>query len=382
MRYAVRLVVLLLLVSVACGAAARPIHCFAGNLAESWPRQEELSRQTTIPGQCGSWLPSDPWGARPHPKLARPWPRPPIRAVVAFLIRMRLPARVVSGTDGKESQSGDLAASPPRGWTTMEIATPIMVGFFVAAIAATVFVYYRHRLRHPPSIHRPAPVTVSCWDRFRLRMPGWVFGVLPGTHAVRPGNTHKPSTWSIDDADNIPLHAPQASSSTSSSGSGPGSGSGSLSRSGFASVPQFEPGGGPPDEFHPQFDDDDAEAEPAHRAVYGAPLHAHERNYSSASLLPHVDISFPRAAAVFGRFTDGARIGKSPGYRAGPVLQCVPHDGFKIDGVDSPTRPHAEYAREAQPPGTPPRGTDERSVLLISRVPGQDFVIEESEIGA
>ncbi|EED85162.1 predicted protein [Postia placenta Mad-698-R] len=180
-------------------------------------------------------LPSDPWGARPHPKLARPWPRPPIRAVVAFLIRMRLPARVVSGTDGKESQSGDLAASPPRGWTTMEIATPIMVGFFVAAIAATVFVYYRHRLRHPPSIHRPAPVTVSCWDRFRLRMPGWVFGVLPGTHAVRPGNTHKPSTWSIDDADNIPLHAPQASSSTSSSGSGPGSGSGSLSRSGFAS---------------------------------------------------------------------------------------------------------------------------------------------------
>ncbi|KAH9949068.1 hypothetical protein B0H21DRAFT_166954 [Amylocystis lapponica] len=250
--------------------------------------------------------------------------------------------------------SSAFAAPSPRAdtqWSLVQVVTPIVVGLTVALLALALFLWYRRR-RRPRD-----PVPHRRWVDAQLHAPRRFFGLLPSTRSVRPA-PRRPSNWSIDDDEGgTYLHAH----------AGPSSATASL------------------------------------RSMDSA--HSHTRTGSSASLLPRVTFALAPLLGVLSRSKDGMR--KSPEYKAATVRAKRPDTRFKIDESQPPTRagtlegpladaPRAELGT-AQGVASDPAGggpplvqaqnlharqgsdDDECSVLLISRVPGENFALESVE---
>ncbi|KAI0949123.1 hypothetical protein AcW1_008822 [Taiwanofungus camphoratus] len=280
------------------------------------------------------------------------------------------------------------ALAKRESWTVVQVATPIIVGVMVAACAAAVFIWYRRRNRdsarspQAPRALRSAP-SLGLVDA-RLRPPRRLFGLLPGK-AVRPKQSGRDPAWAIDPLDDtILLHSQSSSYATTSS-----------APSSLGTTP-----------LRPLRRDD------LYSSRQSSSRHLHNPSSTSLLSIPRVDVPVPSFLERFVKYKDGLR--KSPSYKAAHVRAKPPDTQFKIDVSDPPTRkPTLEdpssiavalnvqdssmpststssaMGQVQPPPGLatpepatgPSPGEDERSVLLISRAPGVDFTIEDSEIG-
>ncbi|KZT04233.1 uncharacterized protein LAESUDRAFT_314765 [Laetiporus sulphureus 93-53] len=368
-----------------------------------------------------------------HPWLAAQqiYQRPLRQAafVISFRAFFRVPFEM--GTDIADS-SGSIQTREVN-WTTVQIATVISVGVSVAAVASFAFLCYRRRHRRqyhtpsptpeqvyamsPPADPHPRPQLLtpgaepvrvrppySSWVQVRLAAPKFFFGLLPGTQTVRSRERKKDPSWEIDDLrPGEDEEGGKAWSHTAQSSYDPGL-----------------PGAGASGTFHPLFAEED-ENEDAHDLFHSQ--RSHTRNPSSMSLLalsqpaPSASSSLRRAGqsetpkpdrTFFQRMMKFKRgLLKSPEYRTGRVSPRAPDTLFRIDaGPGEPATPgpsrggfgetglglkqgKASSAPMTQGGGMTvdarARDADERSVLLISRHPGEDFDFDlelgESEAG-
>ncbi|KZT65329.1 hypothetical protein DAEQUDRAFT_529045 [Daedalea quercina L-15889] len=245
---------------------------------------------------------------------------------------------------------------------------------------------------------RGPPSTRSGAVRARRKDSSYLFSLLSGTRSVRSRDGMRDPNWQIDEGDEeaewlrtaAHTHQPSASSSLSTV---------PLS---IATSPYFRP----------QIEEVDDTEEQDHGYF---PVPTHGRNASAASdsaLLQYERKSHPRSLwDRFVKYTDGLR--KSPSYRSGRVrpVRSAHHSALNIDdvpaeapppfsrsvlGVAGSSRPGGSSGMAASTstlPSAPARThlvddardalahvvePDEQSVLLISRVPGQDFPIDDA----
>ncbi|OCH88644.1 hypothetical protein OBBRIDRAFT_70745 [Obba rivulosa] len=244
-----------------------------------------------------------------------------------------------------------LIIASDRSWSRIQIIVPVVVGVSVALLAAGIFLFYRLRRRRS----------------WRARLPF-------GAKRVRRRSHRKDPDWEIENdvAQEVQM----------------GSLSGASERAQLS---------------HQDDDDDDGER----------PRISHNRSGSASSLLSMLPLPGPRHAApnpistFFGRLTrykSGFR--KSPEYRAAQVRPRDIDRRWVIEGSAPPTRA-ATFETAVEPPGTEatrPQGLQkgangvnaahgvelaeeepeegEESVLLISRNPGEDFTLLDSDLGA
>ncbi|EMD33763.1 hypothetical protein CERSUDRAFT_117851 [Gelatoporia subvermispora B] len=251
-----------------------------------------------------------------------------------------------------------LSVASKHSWSSLQVIIPVVVGISVALIAAALFFFFHLRKKR-------------AW-RDRL------FGPF-GAKRVRRAPRRKDSNWEIDD-DEAWISAQDISMASLSNSSG---------RTRVSQVDE---------------DGDEADDE--------RPPVSHARSGSASSLLSSLPRPRPRRAAPgpvssfldrLSRYKSGVR--KSPEYRSVLVKRRTLDDRWNIDsaaptrsstmeaGVD-PTaaggsgsqgmregvsRAGAESPEEGQVAAVP---VGESSVLLISRVPGEDFTILDSELGS
>ena len=297
-------------------------------------------------------------------------------------------------------------------WTAVQIATPIAAALTVAALAAVLFCCYRRRgttrTSSGPSArmsrYPKGPSSASSGSsRSRLNA---VYGFLPGSRSVRSNEAMRDPSWQIDDGDEEDVwlrasghaHQPSASSSKSTAPTS-------------VSTPSY---------FQPQIEEDDEETED--HGYFPVPTHGRSASAASDSALllqPERKSHHPKSLwDRIVRYTDGLR--KSPSYRSGRVrpLRKVERAPLNLDsnspvemlsppskstlggsGASSfggalgpmtaststlpsvPAKTHTvaqdakDAAEDALARAVEP---DEQSVLLISRVPGQDFAIDDT----
>lgn len=294
-------------------------------------------------------------------------------------------------------------------WSSMQIATPIVVGMCVALIAVLLFLWYRRavslKLIAPtpfPTFQRnflsmtPSSRSVSegpsRWDSYRFAF----YRVLPTRFRPMPKSTTRDASWEIDSDWGRPA------------GGSPSSDPATVHL--YAPSEPYFPNPHPREsgEYFPLPDQDRVRTRtPGHSAT----VSGHDRmrsdgtTRSTAPLLPAISIpslprvSLPRPSFLdrFMEFKDGVR--KSPSYRMGKVSEVPIPKRFRIDRsrestVETPTMGHhaaggaggvggagcgevlgaggqrcASPVQEVQ--------EDEESVLLISRRPGVDFVLSD-----
>ncbi|TFY61882.1 hypothetical protein EVJ58_g4234 [Rhodofomes roseus] len=251
--------------------------------------------------------------------------------------------------------------------------------------------------RRPKGPPNPYPGLV----RARLNAPSFLYGLLPGTQSVRSRDGLRDPNWQIDEGDeegeslrmNGHAHQPSASSSTSVPLS-------------VATSPYF----------NPQIEEED-EAEEQDHGYFPAPMHGRSTSASDSALLLRPERK-DHSKSLWDRlvkYTDGLR--KSPSYRSGRVrpLGAVQRSSRNLDDVPGEMLPPSSKSvpgwsassRSLARPGMvapstttlppPPARTysadhdaydahdalaravePDESVLLISKLPGQDFFIDDA----
>lgn len=93
------------------------------------------------------------------------------------------------------------ALKKARGWSPIQIATPIIVGVGVALIAAILFFLYRRRRGGSTVGRRPRK---KAWESAHLHAPRRFFGLIPERFTVRSRTRREPQ-WEIDE--NVVLDA-------------------------------------------------------------------------------------------------------------------------------------------------------------------------------
>lgn len=320
-----------------------------------------------------------------------------------------------------------IAHAEKHGTPAVDIVVPIIVGLIVLALAVLSiywFFYGRYTYHHPRRKSSMKYRTPShFWRDARLQAPRFLFGLIPGTQSIDSRGRKKDSSWEIDE--DAMLHPVDSYATSMRDGARGGEMDAETEMSSRRSsmsdsfVFMSNPNATAPKTEHtgPSSSKATPTKSPGSLSPSTLPLSPasttrttrHARVGTSSPLLPRFELP---SISLF----SGPR--KGPGYKSARI-KPIPHTTqFRLDSLspETPTRadagPSMLYAgagegaapRASSDPGAGAsarnglvdarrelgqareqqreQGQNERSVLLISSAPGEDFVIESTPSSA